>query len=90
MMELFGGRKDTPAPPAIPTQGAPDSGPDEAPKSSLFSRMKQTVARTRESLSTQIESHVALTRTVDESTLESLESGLLTSDLGVQATSLVW
>jgi fused signal recognition particle receptor len=51
--------------------------------------MKQAVARTRESLSTQIESLVALTRTVDESTLESLESALLTSDLGVQTTTAI-
>jgi fused signal recognition particle receptor len=85
MMKLFGGKKDTPA--TLPA--TPDSGPGEAPKSSLFSRMKQAVARTRESLSTQIETLVALTRTVDESTLESLESALLTSDLGVQTTTAI-
>ena len=79
-MKLFGGRKDT-------QNSAPDSGPEAS--SSLFSRMKQAVARTRESLSTQIESLVALTRTVDESTLESLESALLTSDLGVQTTNAI-
>jgi fused signal recognition particle receptor len=79
-MKLFGGKKDT-------TNPAPDSGPEAG--SSLFSRMKQAVARTRESLSTQIESLVALTRTVDESTLESLESALLTSDLGVQTTTAI-
>ena len=80
MMKLFGGRKDT-------QNSAPDSGPEAS--TSLFSRMKQAVARTRESLSTQIESLVALTRTVDESTLESLESALLTSDLGVQTTTAI-
>jgi fused signal recognition particle receptor len=87
MMKLFGSRKDTPATPAINPQGAPDSVPEAS--ASLFSRMKQAVARTRESLSTQIESLVALTRTVDESTLESLESALLTSDLGVQTTTAI-
>jgi fused signal recognition particle receptor len=80
MMKLFGGRKDT-------QNSAPDSVPEAS--SSLFSRMKQAVARTRESLSTQIESLVALTRTVDEFTLESLESVLLTSDLGVQTTTAI-
>ena len=80
MMKLFGGRKDT-------QNSAPDSGPEAS--TSLFSRMKQAVARTRESLSTQIETLVALTRTVDESTLESLESALLTSDLGVQTTNAI-
>ena len=80
MMKLFGGKKDT-------ANSAPGSVPEAS--TSLFSRMKQVVARTRESLSTQIESLVALTRTVDESTLESLESALLTSDLGVQTTTAI-
>ena len=59
------------------------------PKSGLFRRMKQAVARTRESLSARIETVVALTRTVDEQTLENLESVLLTSDLGVQTTTAI-
>jgi fused signal recognition particle receptor len=80
-MKLFGGKKDTPATPST----TPDSGSEH----SLFSRMKQAVSRTRESLSTRIETIVALTRTVDESTLESLESALLTSDLGVETTTAI-
>ena len=72
-MKLFGGKTDP--------------IPHEAPKSGFFSRMKQAVSRTRESLSAKIEDLVALTRTVDESTLEDLESALLTSDLGVQTTT---
>jgi fused signal recognition particle receptor len=51
--------------------------------------MKQAVARTRESLSAKIETIVALTRTVDESTLEGIETALLTSDLGVQTTTTI-
>ena len=51
--------------------------------------MKQAVSRTRQSLSSKIEGIVALTRTVDESTLESLETALLTSDLGVQTTTRI-
>jgi len=76
MISLFGGTAD-----------APDSGPEEAPKSGFLSRMKQAVSRTRESFSSKIEGLVALTRTVDESTLESLENALLASDLGVQTTT---
>ncbi len=87
MMKLFGGKKETPAAP--PVTPAPDSGPAQSPESSLFSRMKQAVARTRESLSSRIETLVALTRTVDESTLEGLETALLTSDLGVQTTTVI-
>ena len=72
-MSLFGGK----------------SGTEEtaSPKSSFFSRMKQAVSRTRESLSSKIEDVVALTRTVDESTLQALESALLSSDLGIQTTT---
>jgi fused signal recognition particle receptor len=67
--------------------GGKDDTP--TPNSSLFSRMKQAVSRTRESLSARIETVVALTRTVDEQTLENLESVLLTSDLGVQTTTAI-
>ncbi len=83
MMKLFGGKKDTPDYPA------PEAGPAETPKSGLFSRMKQAVSRTRESLSSRIETIVALTRTVDESTLDELETVLLSSDLGVQTTNAI-
>jgi fused signal recognition particle receptor len=76
-MKLFGGKNDSPEPSAT------------EPKAGLFSRMKQAVARTRESLSARIETVVALTRTVDEQTLENLESVLLTSDLGVQTTNAI-
>jgi len=51
--------------------------------------MKQAVSRTRESLTSKIEDIVALTRTVDETTLEELETALLTSDLGVQTTTTI-
>jgi fused signal recognition particle receptor len=82
-MKLFGGKNDTSAVPSP----APEAGPHEDPKSSFFNRMKQAVSRTRESLSSKIEGIVALTRIVDESTLESLETVLISSDLGVQTTT---
>jgi fused signal recognition particle receptor len=83
MMKLFGGKKDTSDYPA------PEAGPAETPKSGLFSRMKQAVSRTRESLSSPNENDIALTRTVDESTLSDLETVLLSSDLGVQTTTAI-
>jgi fused signal recognition particle receptor len=61
----------------------------EATKSSFFDRMKQAVTRTRESLSSRLEGVLALTRTVDESTLEDLEAALLTSDLGLPTTTAI-
>jgi fused signal recognition particle receptor len=82
MMNFFGGKKKQPE-----ATGATE--PEEAAKPGFFSRMKQAVSRTRESLSTKIEEIVALTRTVDEKTLESLEAVLLTSDLGVETTNTI-
>jgi fused signal recognition particle receptor len=89
MIKFFGSKKDTPAKALGDQESAQESSSGEAPKTSLFSRMKQAVSRTRETLSAKIETIVALTRTVDESTLEDLESALLTSDLGVQTTAAI-
>ena len=74
MISLFGSKKEE---------------PEEPQKPRFFDRMKQAVSRTRESLSSKIEGIVALTRTVDESSLEDLEAALLTSDLGVQTTARI-
>ena len=90
--KLFGGKKadSPPEQPEIPTEPAA-----EASRSSFFGgnsfvdRMKQAVSRTRESLSSRLEGVLALTRTVDESTLENLESALLTSDLGLPTTTAI-
>ena len=86
MMKFFGGKKGA-AGESSSTE--PETGADEAPKPGFFSRMKQAVSRTRESLSSKIEDIVALTRTVDENALESLEAVLLTSDRGVETTSAI-
>jgi len=88
-MKLFGGKRDSSPPPAAEPETAPPSGEAASPKTGFFERMKQAVSRTRESLSSKIEGLVALTRTVDESTLEGLETALLTSDLGVQTTTRI-
>jgi fused signal recognition particle receptor len=77
-MKFLGGRKD-----------AETAADKEVERPGFFDRMKQAVSRTRESLSSKIEGIVALTRTVDESTLENLEVALLTSDLGVQTTTTI-
>ena len=88
-MKLFGAKKDLRTPPEAEPETALQPGEAETPKASFFDRMKQAVSRTRESLSSKIEGLVALTRTVDESTLEGLETALLTSDLGVQTTTRI-
>jgi fused signal recognition particle receptor len=89
MMKFFGKKKDPVEAAASTAETGTDAAQEKAPKAGFFSRMKQAVSRTRESLSAKIENIVALTRTVDEGTLEDLEAALLTSDLGVQTTNTV-
>ena len=60
---------------------------EEAQKSGFFSRMREAVTRTRENFSSRINDIVALTREVDESSLEELETALIMSDIGVQTTT---
>jgi fused signal recognition particle receptor len=67
----------------------PENAAEEAPRKGLFDRMRQAVSRTRESFSQKIADIAALTRTVDESALDDLETALLTSDLGVQTTTAI-
>ena len=62
-------------------------GSEEEQKSGFFSRMREAVTRTRENFSTRINDIVALTREVDESSLEELETALIMSDIGVQTTT---
>jgi len=86
--KLFGGRKAE-APEESDLSEQPREPEAEPVKSNFFDRMKQAVTRTRESLSTRLEGVLALTRTVDESALEDLESALLTSDLGLPTTTAI-
>jgi fused signal recognition particle receptor len=73
---LFGKRDQPPEPAETTETPAP-----EAPRS-LFDRMKQAVTRTRQSLSDSISGVIALTREVDESSLDDLEFALLAADIG--------
>ena len=78
---LFGSKKSENADAAQP--------PAEAAPTGLFARMKQAVTRTRESLAAKLDDVLAMTRPVDESTLEKLEAALLTSDLGLPTTTAI-
>jgi fused signal recognition particle receptor len=53
----------------------------------FLSRMRDAVTRTRETFSSRINEIVALTREVDEASLEELETALIMSDIGVQTTT---
>jgi len=76
---LFGKREQDPAP---PSENLPPEG-----KSGFFDRMKQAVTRTRESLAGSLASVVALTREVDDASLDDLEFALLAADIGATTTS---
>ncbi len=79
---LFGKRdktSDEPQPAAV-------ADDQEIRRPGFLERMRQAVTRTRESLSTQIASVVALTREVDEASLDDLELALLGSDIGAATT----
>ncbi len=85
---LFGRRKDSDPEPPAPEEDAPvEAG--SAPRRGLFDRMRQAVTRTRESFSESLGQVLALTREVDESTLQSLEPILLAADLGSATTAIV-
>jgi fused signal recognition particle receptor len=65
-----------------------DPEPEQQPEPrGLFDRMKQAVSRTREQFSNSIASVVALTREVDEASLDDLEFALLAADIGAPTTA---
>jgi len=66
----------------------PDPQPPQQPRG-LFDRMTQAVTRTRDSLSSSIASVVALTREVDEASLDDLEFALLAADIGSPTTNVI-
>ncbi len=78
---LFGKREPEPETPQPETAQQSPNATAEKPRS-FFDRMRQAVTRTRQSLSDQIASVVALTREIDETSLDELEFALLASDIG--------
>ena len=86
MITLFTGYDEEPRDKKKEQEG--QGGEEEPAKSSgFFSRMREAVTRTRENFSSRINDIVALTREVDESSLEELETALIMSDIGVQTTT---
>lgn len=63
-----------------------DLHPPPEERRSFFDRMRQAVTRTRESLSESLSSVVALTREIDETSLDDLELALLATDIGAPTT----
>ena len=92
LISIFGNRDKTPEPEPQPSRRAPEPSapvqvePEPERRLGFFERMRQAVTRTRESLSDSISSVVALTREVDEASLDDLEFALLASDIGAVTT----
>ncbi len=82
---LFGKRDKTPDE-AQPASLSNDETEATSRRSGFLDRMRQAVTRTRESFSNSIASVVALTREVDEASLDDLEFALLASDIGAVTT----
>jgi fused signal recognition particle receptor len=90
-LSIFGRRnEDDERPEAMPQD--PPQNPSDAPHDaagkprSLFDRMRQAVTRTRDSLSSSLAGVVALTREVDDASLDDLELALLAADIGSPTT----
>ena len=88
---LFGRRDDDP--PSILNERKAEevavSPPIEEGRRNFFGRMRDAVQRTRENFSESIGNVIALTREVDESTLENLEPLLLAADVGAATAAIV-
>jgi fused signal recognition particle receptor len=65
------------------------SGENEADRGGLFSRMKQALGATKDSLVGRIESVLSSQPTIDESVLDELEGTLLSADLGFQVSEKI-
>jgi fused signal recognition particle receptor len=79
---LFGKRPSEPE-----RLDTPENEPEQ--KRGLFDRMRQAVTRTRESLSDSISSVIALTREIDQASLDDLEPRLLAADIGSATTAII-
>jgi fused signal recognition particle receptor len=62
---------------------------EEPQKRGFFDRMRQAVTRTRENFAESIGQVIALTREVDQSTLDDLEPVLLAADIGSATTAII-
>ncbi len=61
----------------------------EESKVSFFQRLKQGLSRTRESFTSNLASLFAEKKAIDDELLEEIETLLLTSDAGIEATQLI-
>jgi fused signal recognition particle receptor len=84
---MFGFLKPKPRPAEEVASEAPPEG--AAPATGWFSRLKEGLTKTRKQLGGQLTGLFGIGRKLDEAFYEELETVLLTSDVGVQATGFL-
>ena len=83
------GRRNQQDEPEPEKPGLASPADEEPQKRGFFDRMRQAVTRTRESFAESIGQVIALTREVDQNTLDDLEPVLLAADIGSATTAIV-
>ena len=78
---LFGKRERQPEDQAREPESK-ETEAQEPERRGFFDRMREAVTRTRQSFSDSISGVIALTREIDETSLDELEFALLASDIG--------
>ena len=88
---MFGFLKPKPRPAEEAAVEAATEAPGEsaAPATSWFSRLKEGLTKTRRQLGGRLSGLFGVGRKLDEAFYEELETVLLTSDVGVQATEFL-
>lgn len=91
---MFGFKKDKSSAPesdqsAISTPEIPPAAVEPPSTSGLFARLKQGLSRTRSGITGGIADLVLGKKAIDEEVLEEIETLLLTSDIGVEATQAI-
>jgi fused signal recognition particle receptor len=83
-------RKSDSAPPPAPPPEAAGEPPDAEPRGRYFSRLRQRLAKTRQSFAEGFGRILTGKKKIDAAVLEQIEELLITADLGVQtATALI-
>lgn len=74
---------------AVPVESTPETAMEVPAKTSLFQKLKQSLSKTRNSLTEGLANLFLGRKTIDAELLEELETLLLVADVGVEATQKI-
>jgi fused signal recognition particle receptor len=78
------------AEPTLAAEATPTAAPEEivedSPSGSLFARLRQSLSKTRSALSDSLSNLILGRKTIDQDLLDDIETQLLSSDVGIEAT----